>query len=261
MLWPALAVVLLALSGCSDWRGERIFHEATELGARGHWNEALHHYERLWVQLPQHPRANEARLQAARIFAGPARKPRSAEEQYREILLRSADEAVRSAAATELATLYERDLEQPDRAAEVLEAWRQRTTNDRARAEASVRLAKLHLQSGRLLQALQEAEPWSRDTSPADLQPRALVVMAQARELARAVSSATGTYAKAVERASEGSDAWIAALEGEVRMLEEAGRWADAIDRLERLRAGHPNPEALGRWETAIRERQAEVNR
>jgi tetratricopeptide (TPR) repeat protein len=261
VLRPALAAVLLVTSGCSDWRGEQIYHQATELGARGRWNEALHHYERLWVQVPQHARTNEARLQAARIYAGPARKPRSAEEQYREILLRSTDEAVRSAAAKELATLYERDLGQPDRAAEVLEAWRQRTTDDLVRAEASVRLAKLHLQSGRLLQALQEAEPWSREASPADLRPRALVVMAQARELARAVSAATETYAKAVEQASEGSDVWIAALEGEVRMLEEAGRWADAIEQLGRLRAGHPNPEALGRWEIAIRERQAEVNR
>lgn len=262
MLRQALAVaLLLAPAGCSDWRGERTFHQATELGARGRWSEALHHYERLWVQLPQHPRVDEARLLAARIYAGPARKPRSAEDQYREVLLRTADEDIRAAAARELASLYERELGQPDRAAEVLEAWRQRTSDGRARGEASVRLAKLHLQSGRLLQALQEAEPWSRDGSIAELQPRALVVMAQARELARAVTAATETYARAVARASEGSDVWIAALEGEVRMLEEAGRWAEAIDRLGRLRAGHPNPEALGRWEIAIRERKAEVNR
>lgn len=212
------------------------------------------------MQFPVDRRVDEARLQAARIYAGPGRKPRSAEEQYREILLRGRDLDVRRSAVTELTELYVKALGTPDRAIEILEAWRQQAPDDPARADASIRLARLHLQAGRLLQALHEAEPWSV-RGAAETQARALVVMAQARELAGAVTASTESYARAVALSSEGSDLWIAALEGEVRMLEESGRWQEAVARLSRLRAGHPNPDALARWEVAIRDRHAEMNR
>lgn len=248
------------MAGCADWRAGSLFHTAIEFGARGQWNEALHYFERLWVEFPFDRRADEARLQAARIYAGPGRNPRSAEQQYREILRRGRDLKIRRLAVTELTELYVKVLGTPDRAIEILEAWRQQIPDDAARAEASIRLAQLHLQAGRLLQAVYEAEPWSM-RGTAETQARALVLVAQARELAGAVTASTDSYARAVALSSEGSDLWVAALEGEVRMLEESGHWQEAVSRLSRLRASHPNPDALARWEEAIRDRHAEMNR
>lgn len=255
-----LAAAGFLLAGCEDWRAARMMRAANELGAQGRWSEALHFYERLWVQFPGAALEDEARLRAARIYAGPQNKPRSAEEIYRHLVLRAREQPVRVQALLELADVYALQQQNMDRAIEVLEVWLQRFPKHADQPEAALKLAEYYLSVGRLYEALLEAERVTGVDDP-EIQARALEIAAHARELAGASEAALQTYDLALTAATEGSDRWIVAAEGRARVLEETGRWREAVTALTELRLRHPNPAAVDRWLAAIEERHAEMRR
>lgn len=261
LAWPLALVAALAIAaGCEDVRARWLLRNATKLGAEGRWSEALHYYERLWLQFPDSPLADEARLKAARIYAGPEAKPRSAEELYRKLAQAAAREEVKVLALLELAELYTRSPAQLDKAIEVLEVYLQRQPVNGRDAAVSVRLAELYLQRGMLAQAVQEADAWRMQPDP-NLRARALLVAGEARELAHQLAAALSDYVQAASVAVRGDAAWLHALEGQARVLEELDRWPEALERLQVLQQGHPNPDAIERWIVAIRERREEMKR
>lgn len=255
-----LVALMVAVAGCEDFRAGRLMRQANELGAQGRWTEALHYYERLWVQFPSSGLVDEAKFRAARIYAGPEQKPRSAEDIYRQLVLRGRDEEVRVRALLELADLYVERGDDTDKAIEVLEAYLQRFPGHEHQPRAALRLARLYLEQGQFFQAIQEAKPL---VSAVEREQRAgaLLVMAQAQEYGHYLEQARETYGDVLAVADRGDPRWIAAQEGRIRVLEELGRWQEALDGLAELRPRHPNPDAVERWLVAIQERHEEMGR
>ncbi len=261
--WPVIAALLLVSltqSACSDFRAGQLYRTATSLGAQGEWDEALHYYERLWVEYPGSDLVDDARLKAARIYAGPQHNVRSAEDVYRDLVLTGSHEDIQVQALLELADLYAATDENRDRAIEVLELYLQRFPGRTNQSRIHLKLAQIYLDKGLLLQAMQGAQPFleSVDTQ---LRRQALLIAGSASEFAQRATNAVDYYRQAQGLSEPGTPGWIAATEGVARALEETGQWREALTHVEELRDRHPNPDAVERWVVAIKARHAEMNR
>lgn len=255
-----LAVVLaLALAGCSDLRAGQLLRTANALGAQGKWDEAIHYYERIWVEFPASDVVDEARLRAARIQAGPAHRPMVAAQLYRTLATDARDPSTQMLALIELAELYRTSWKDPAHAIEVLEIAIRRFPDRPESAGLRIDLAQLYLDSSRFTQALLALEPLL-DTG-GDTGRQARLLAAQAHELAGHTEAARRYYETIVEQSTPGDEAWIAAETGLARLEEQADDWQMALERLRRLQQHHPNPDAIERWIVAIQERHADMNR
>jgi len=235
-------------------------HTANDYGAKGMWPEALHYYERLWVEFPQSSQVDEAKLQAARIYAGPEAKPRSADDLYRDLTLNAGDREMRETALHELADIYKAKPATTGRAIELLSLHLRRFTNYPGRAKIVLELAQLYLDAGRFSEAIDTANRLDTDRD-LEIRNSALVIIAQALENTHFESDALKHYQRVADSSRIGSPLWIAAMEGRGRCLEASGSWLDALKVIRELRDNHTNPDAIERWLVAVQHRHSEMKR
>ena len=258
-MWGFVALALVALAACSDLRAGQLLRTANALGAQGKWDEAIHYYERIWVEFPASDLTDEARLRAARLQAGPAHRPMVAAQLYRALATGARTPETQMVALIELAELYRTSWKDPAHAIEVLEIAVRRFPDRPETAGLRIDLARLYLDGNRFTQALLTLEPLL-DTG-GEVGEQARLLAAQAHELSEHPDAAHSYYERIVEQTTPGSDAWIAAHEGLARLEERADDWPQALQRLRQLQTHHPNPDAIERWIVAIQERHADMNR
>lgn len=254
-----IAVLIVAQIGCEKMRAQQLFRTATELGAQKQWLQAMHYYERLWVQYPTNDLVDEAKLRAARIAAGPGNEFRDAQELYRDVIIDAQSEEMRITALLELEDHY-MQRQQLDAAIELLEVYLQRFANDETRPEITLDLAQMYMQKGRFFQAVQEASPFTTTTNLDD-KVAAYLIIGQSQELMGYTEPAYDTYGETQEMSEPGSQTWLTVVEGKARILETLEQWGACVETLRALQQYHPNPDAIERWVMAVEERHTEMGR
>lgn len=254
----ASLALIAALAGCDDLRAGQLMRTANALGAQGKWAEALHYYERLWVELPEHAAVDEARLRAARIYAGPERNLASATDQYQYLVLKAHDQDARVRALQEMIRLY-RDSD-GERALELMEIHLRRYPDRPDSVQVRLELANLYLDAQRLSQAVDAAVPLLNHADPA-VAARANMLTGLAKELASQPAAALTDFERAIDVAKPGEDPWLGAMAGKARVLDQLDRREEALATARALKSRHPNPEAIEHWVAALETRHAEMNR
>lgn len=263
--WPvallALAAVpLLSLGACDDLRSGQLMRTANALGAQAKWAEALHYYERLWVEMPNHPAVDEARLRAARIYAGPERKFSSAIDIYQHLALNARDQDLRVTALREMARLFKENGGSSERALELMEVHLRRYPEREDSALVRLELVDLYLDAQRLTQAIDAALPILKHHD-ARIAARANLLVGMAKELARQPAAALSDFETAIALDADKGDTWLGAMAGRARALDAIDRRAEALQTAKDLRDRHPNPEAIERWLAALEKRHEDMNR
>lgn len=245
---------------CSDFRADQLMRTATALGSEGKWGEALHYYQRLWVQFPDNESVDQAKLRAARIYAGPEKKLRSALDLYQDLALNAKSDDIKVAALREMAELFRKQGGDRQRAIELMEIHLRRYPNRSDSADVRLELAELYLDSQHWQQALTASEPLLKHSNPKTA-AKANVISGTAKELAGQPAAGLFDFDYALTLKGIDEATWAAAAAGKARALETLGRRDEAITLLKELRERHPNPQAIDRWLSAMQTRLAESNR
>lgn len=251
---------LAALVACSDFRASQLMRTATALGAEGKWSEALHYYQRLWVQFPDNENVDEAKLRAARIYAGPEKKLRSALDLFQDLALSAKSDDVKVTALREMTELFRKQGGDRQRAIELMEIHLRRYPDRPDSAEVRLQLVELYLDAQLWQQALNVGEPLLKHADP-KIVAKAYVASGNAKELAGQPAAGLFDYEAALASKEIEATTWTSASAGKARTLEMLGRRDEAIQVLEGLRERHPNPQAIERWLSAMQTRLTESNR
>lgn len=248
----ASIISLVFLGGCSDLKSRLLLQQAAHEGAKGNWEGALFIFQKIWMENPRSRYADLARLSALQIYAGPLSQPDAAAYLARELILEGKEDFLRAEALLRLANILIEERRYQDATVLLEASLPDLKIHGAIRSRLILRLSKLYLQQGRF----REAEKLLKeDKPPFGEEGTWAVILGQAYEGMKAYPRAEESFLKAMSLAETGSNLWILASLGIVRIYEEEGRYREALRTLEQLKPHHPNGMLLQAWIHRLEER------